>query len=90
MDALAVHFPRRARASMRPAREGRENLQAPEGWMMATTAASMRPAREGRENGRGLPRDAAEVARASMRPAREGRENASISASDAMLSRALQ
>ena len=60
-------------ASMRPAREGRENPPE-QAEVVGQAVASMRPAREGRENG---PRLAARrrPRPASMRPAREGREN---------------
>ena len=60
-------------ASMRPAREGRENAVQRAHHDVAG-GASMRPAREGRENGR-LARKIQMVGKASMRPAREGREN---------------
>ena len=63
----------RLHASMRPAREGRENLGAADA-AGAGVLASMRPAREGRENGAGAALEGG-AGDASMRPAREGREN---------------
>ena len=60
-------------ASMRPAREGRENpLDLPVD--VFQIIASMRPAREGRENVSEIGRTLHTI-HASMRPAREGREN---------------